>query len=590
MRLASSTIVVGAAWLAGLLLLIPLRVRPGYSPVESTTTIRELPLFALIFILWFTITLLGLSRPGRDCGSAWLVAIFGFIYLGFWTLHAPYGRFEDWANLKSAEDIARLFHVSRGGHYWPWPGLELIGSTVVTVTGLTPERAVKYLVVPSEVAYTLLLWLIMQEVVGNHIMPVGMATVAAVMANPFLPRFHFYPANFGSVILLVGILMMFRRKLNDIPAAVVIATAVIAITHFVTAIVMLVVIVVDTLERRRIFTYSYEEISVDFDNAEARSGEAGVPTRAMAALALMISWCVYWATPLVRLLGSHLADRLGAALALGSSEGWMYPLKLWAINVGSTSAPAWLRATRLFWIMAVYLAALVIALSVIRGSRAVWAVRVCAACLLVLAGLSLLAGFLSPGASEIYRYIQFGNVFAVPLAMVWLSRPGLRGPWDRALVCVVLGVLAFPSFLAGGDRSASLVYYPEQVEAGRWIATRATSGERRFAVGPGWSVILYYSPEGSVMRPPGIDEIKEDNYRGAMRRLHREYIATYLNTSGKPVFLWKDRLSYLYFVHWFGPQGAAEVLYPIDQASLSTNLVYANGFGAFFYNTARGKL
>lgn len=549
-------------------LLYPFDRHPIYSPVESISAIPCLPILYISMLAWVIADLYALRTTDSDMEAIAILTGLAIVYLGFWTVHAPNGRFEDWSNMAGAEELMSLGRLRQSGHYWPWPGLGLIGGVLGIITGRHLPQLLAWVVVVIEAAVPTLIYAIVRNIFLDPEVA-RLTTMVVILANPFLPRFHFYPANFGTILLLAGLLCVMRRRFCSLTIPL-IATG-LTVTHFVSNVVLLFIIAGALVVER------------------ARAGGESMGRIFLAALAwaviVTVAWHVYWAVPLIRLVGMQAIVRGRLLLGGHWTMMWGYVARLFMINAEPGATPWWLVMVRMFWLVWVYIAGIGVAVVWLVASRNRWTehahVTLLSMCLLSLVGISVLAGYLSTGGGELYRYIQLGSIFASPLCVFAILKLRMGEIPGTAIVWGVVASLFVPTFLGGGDRSLSYSYYGAQVMAGRWVhGVVENSAEMPvgFGVNPGWSLLAYYSRDELVERPPELDEVNLGNLREAMRARYDDYARRYIAVGdSREAILWLDGLGYAYFSHWFGPGGATYILAPIERAVAATDLVYSNG-------------
>jgi hypothetical protein len=133
-----------------------------------------------------------------------------------------------------------------------------------------------------------------------------------------------------------------------------------------------------------------------------------------------------------------------------------------------------------------------------------------------LLALGLLGTLLSPGGSELYRFVMYGSFLAVPVVL-WRI---LSSPWRRILfpaVFLLLLLTSLPTFFVHNNLVSLMADHPSEIAAGRFIEEVTVPQDLELFWTDGASApAMYFSPAARFLGPPQATELPtvEDFRRG----------------------------------------------------------------------------
>ena len=572
----SALLLISTLTLSAALVFYPLRPSPHHAPIESLDAIPHMAVLTFLVVTWIaSIILLICFSPSRP-SAIFVTLLFALVYFGFWTIHLPYGRFEDWTNMQTVGAIVSYGRIEEVAHYWLWPATGLVGAISSQVAGIEIVDLRLSLVLWFQITLALVMlvaffWLLRDDPVEWAVL----AVFVAIVSNELLARFHFFPRNFAHVLLIAASVVVLRATLTreqDARASVVllvVLTMALAATHLVTSVLLFFMVVGSHIVMRG-------------NGSSILRGPRG---RSMLVFCGVVPWAwqLYWAVPVLERVVDVVRQVVGSVREQGILFFYSYFLDVARIN--TAEAPAWASIVRLFWLALVYVIGTLIALTYLaKLGRIAFRFRL-AAIWVVSVGLVTIAGMvLVPGGEQLERYIYFGSYFLSPILLGVAVRSLGKRPAVLLTACVLTS-LAVPTLLVNGNLVGTFSYYPQQRAAGLFLQLSVLPEiERRasvsvFGVGPGWSVAAYHSIGASVKAQPWPDETtenREEYVRSGLAKFADAFGRQ--RRTGSVVVLWDDVLAPEYLRHWFGQLGTRHVLGPIQASLERGDVVYENGF------------
>jgi hypothetical protein len=472
---------VGRIWIVGCILggltaanLLSVRIPAwGYTPVQSLQVFRNPALSGVLYFVWFSVLLMLLWQARRPWHGSLLVAMFALTQIGVFVFATPLGAGEDWLDAVGSPLIQKSGRISRELYgYSNFPSLALLGALASTTAGvgvmdLRTPILVSWLVLISQILFAGY-----RRVLGS----VRLAALAGVIvfeSNLILSRFYFHPAVMGVTLTsgLVGFLLACKNPLNRRGMCLVLAfIASLAMTHLVSSLVALIVLVGFLVMRRR-----HPEVPA-------------VPMMIAAAL-LNTAWSLYWA-------GGAFKDLVGFLPRIDDrfSQGIAF---LWVGRVARANTegmPPWVMATQVFWWLVIYLAGGLIALRTLaRRLSSSDPANCLAAAYALLASANVVAVAVSPGGYDFYRVIVYGSPLAAPLVVGHLLS-GRKRWLAAAIFSLVLLFLGFPSLVAHNTTVGIAATRPEEIAAAQFLSSAISEDEGISVFGGfrGPDIVSYY--------------------------------------------------------------------------------------------------
>jgi len=559
------------------IVLYPTQYRLEYTPVQSLDAISNLWLFMVLLFLWMAALLLLLWRITSPRSAAFLVACFGVVYFGFWTVHWPYGAFEDWLNLQSAQVVILTGHVQPAvEHYWNWPGLAFLGASYSDVTGLQLPSVLPVLIPIAEVLLCLLLFEFYRRVLGDLRLAI-VAVIVAIVGNLYLLRFHFHPHDFALVLLFTFLLLNvlnLTAKGNHTSFLVTMLVTIgsLVVTHLVTSVLAMIMLLTMVILRK----FGVRELS------QMRRLSLVVITAV-----LIVGWQLFWAFPIFQSSVNRISLALQNALQ-GELSSLSYASMLASEN--TVGYPIWANVTRWGLVLVVYLLGTIYALWGIHWrSHASLQMKITSSWVVAAAALTGLLTLLIAGGEEIRRFIFYGSLLTSPVLVYWFFRR-LNRRSAQIFLSILLLVSIVPSFLSTSNLVSTSSYYKEDQSAGQFLQnfTGNSTQVELHGIGAGVGVGSFYLPLAD--KQPGL---LLDVSGGASNQSLESYatsryglLASRFVSSSSDSFFWTDQGFEAYLQQWFGKDAALSLVNSQPARGLldSTARVYDNGMVVLLRN------
>lgn len=548
----------------------PVEFRLEYTPIQSLDAIPMLSLFALLLVGWLGLLFALLWSTDKLWPTLGLVVVFGLVYFSFWTLRWPDGFRESWIKMQGVQVITSTGQLAPlGFHYSEWPGIATLGTVVSFVAGEDIASLNIPVVLAVQIALPICLFALYLRLLGST-RAAALAVVLAIMANAYLARFHFHPFWFGSLLLIVGYVILLRHirlpkpNTSDTVLLFVVAGG-ITVFHFYTGVLLFTSVAgMFVVQRWR----------------WARLPTIGVTPRTVMTITLLPAfWQLYWSSRISDNIVRHIPELLSNVLAREFNELFFYAGGVAAKNVAGI--PLWANVTRLGWLAGLYGGGVVLAVWVI-WRRDNWApqLRIASIWLLVIAVTGAVAVMLFGGGGEFRRFLMYGSPLAAPVVIACSYSVGRN--IALAGVAGLLLVLTVPTFLVNANVVSTESHYSEQRMAGEFLAHLTDAkdpgkGVVLYNIGAG-SIGRYHLPYASIESGLGLDRNRA-NPRESVRETYQRMIETYGASDGETGLhlMWTDASRLAGYTAWFGPDDAAYVLEPVSTTVPQSTRLYDNG-------------
>lgn len=580
-------------WLALLTLtavVVVYPTRPGlvFGPVESVDIIVNLPLFAAAYHLWlFALLVLLLSQagPSRDhWEKTFLVAIFALVFWGFWVVGAPEGKSEELGFLAHARFVGSTGRV--GLHepnlvYFGFPAIAILAHAVSGTTSLTYLASRTTLLLFNGVLVAVTLYRVYEPIgqpagkSGHHYL-VGVPLV--VQGSMSLASGYLFRPEAALAHPLLVVLVLLLRSQNDerhfftrqgLPMALIIFAA-LAVTHLYTSLAVVAVLGGAYAVR-----------------ATSRLRPVGFSVVVLFVLAI-VAWQVYYATPVFERVVTYVNRVIDLFL---QGKGFFYARTLLAANAGA-GVPLWASATRVFWVIAIYVFGGLLAVVNLRRLRQVTRdERIWTGAVMAVAVLTVLIALFTGTGDQLARYLQWGSFFAVPLILLYLSR-ALSPRWALGVVLVPFFLLSFSSFLAFNGNESVRRFYPQERRAAELLTSFYSDRAASLSLFSGLrsrSYYVYYLPQANfhssvdaVLAGDDVSVVWKDVGDLATRFVNRD---SGLDPPAAFVFDEAFRLTY-YHLLGISPQDAGWL--SVRARLATTNAFYDSGMVQLFVPRAGG--
>ena len=432
---------LGLLALSLVLLFYPVHPTLDYAPIQATTAIPHLTLFAILFYVWFAILVGLLLLQGE---SLWqhlvLLVILTSVTQGVWIL-------ETQGHIREAVLYATMVDYLKEGNrvapgiesfgYFSWPGSFLLATVVSQVASLSTWSALVALQLAWNGVFAILLYLLFLRTtksptlawLGTLLILVGSIQTAKLMQQ-------FHPGTLGMVLFVLALFLLQRgdeRDRNVLSGrfSFLLALSAMCIVHFVSSVTLMLVLasraVVAGLARHRLF----------------------LGNLIMLSAVLVVAWLIFYATgPFAGLTAVGKAS-LGELFSDGIRPSSYF--RALSRNYVGGEAPLWGAIIRYAWILVLYLAGAVLALVALLRIRRLGLAEQGALGLAIGVGAQGVISFAS-GEGNIIRFFTFAPIPFMMLVLIWLTTLSARA---RKLVLSVtialLLALSLPSFLANNN-------------------------------------------------------------------------------------------------------------------------------------------
>lgn len=495
------------------ILLFPVHLSFEYHPIQSVHVFDSLATFAAVYFAWLAVFLGLLFTGSRDGLGDWekaaLAGTFVLVFLGFWAVVTPYTREEGTYFLGHASYL-KHYSIPLGHpnlNYMDFPGLALYVNALSQITGID-DLDTRMLVLLWSAALTGFLLYCLYRPLTRHGSAIFLVAVPLAVQSSMMLSVGFFlrPENaLGLLHFITLAILLFPRQ--DAPmflaaprgrALVLILFTALAVTHLVTALAFVVLLVCVSVAR----------------------GSGGRPTLTLglAAAVILGSWVVYYAVATFDNVADYL-PRLRDHVQEG--DLFYYVNTLRSANV-SEQVPLWARITRASWWLVIYALGGLLAVVTLLRARRLGAVRVdYAAGLIAVALLTGVTTVVSGTGSQFYRYLEYGSFFAVPVVLGFIGRPHLHR-FGVAAALLLFVSLSLPSFFAHNGRIGSSAYYPPDIAVGRFLESRYGPEQERLTIFTSLRdrlLYTYYLPDSTYKTEP-FEEPKYGEHDSYWRALH----------------------------------------------------------------------
>jgi hypothetical protein len=565
--------------LTAAILFYPVHLRLVDSAIQSVDIIDNLPLFGVLYYSWLlAILVLLFSNAGPTVDhreKIILVTLFAVVFWGFWEIITPNGQSEEPAFLayaKYLDDTGRISLTERNFFYFDFPGLGIFAYAVSNVMGLSHLDARDLIMLSNAVLTGLFLYHLYRRLADSSARPATLYLLAAplvIQSNMMLSvGFFFRPENAVGLLFLMGLLILLVANRDETTffgrwqhslVAIILFTA-LTVTHFITA--MTFVVVLGGLYLVRV-----------------ASGRR-MSTSSTIALFLVLTgaWLMYYA---VRTFGTVTDSVPYFVDLLKGGDILFYAFTLGSANAGG-DVPLWATAARLFWLVAIYvLAGLLAVRNLTRLRRLGGGERDCTGALLAIGVMTAIVALVNGTGDQIARYIEYGAFFAVPLVVAFISR-ALPRRLGYALVVVPFFLLSLPTFLAFHSQIGVNAFYPQEHRAAQFLTSQYKDAGDDLALFTGIRdrhIYTYYFPD-SVLYSSTFSILKRSD-RETLWRDTGNLVSNFVNRSSrelqqKEVFVFSQGFQLTY--HHLNGVSPDDVEWLRIKAQLATtNAFYDNG-------------
>ncbi|MDR7559062.1 MAG: hypothetical protein QN141_11315 [Armatimonadota bacterium] len=502
----------GLATATAALLSFPTHFALEYHPVQSIHVFDNLPLFGALYYLWTTLLLSVLlttreeHRAVRE-GVA-IAALFTLVFVGFWSLvgggTVP-GR-------DTPVQAASVRHIVEAGHvtddlanpnlYLNFPGLPLILTTTIRVTGLSIHTVITLVTIMANALFAALLYLLAIGLLGS-VYRAGLAAILIVLSSPYSGLMSdLYPGSFSLVLLTLLLCLTHKlegegrqRSTNTFLFLLGIGILALAMTHMVTSFVFVAVVA------------AFSVLKWLRHHGKGRGAGFSV---LLIAVVIVLSWQLFYSTAILKNSTILVRNSLTSIDRFIEYIGTIFETQLGA------RVPGWATYTQYFWLLTVFALGTLLGLTNVARVRTLHPNDV-----LPTAGVvgtisltwAVTLGTAVKGGAEYYRFLMYAGIFTVPLIISLFSgstpTPGAGftinrrgGTLGSILLVVAVGILSLPSFLSYNKIAAFARVYPFELSAGEFL--EASYGDKEGVtlysdIASALAIAIYSAPKATFV-------------------------------------------------------------------------------------------
>ncbi len=571
------------------LLSFTISLRPSGEKIQALQAIPDLGLFILVFNLWFGALVSLLIRrmhhhqQQRDYAHLIVLGMLALVYWGFWTIHLPEGQSEELGFLALGTSLSlgggRLNDLPPNLLRYGFPGLGFLTAVTSTVLRLSSIATRTILLILSALVIVITTYRLYEKSIATpERRSASIAVLVTVVGSMYMAVSFFYrPDTVLSIPLFLCMLTLppftGPAKTGDRRSSllVVLLFSAVVITHFVTALASLAVL-----------------LGTSWINRRMGKKVAHLPLLLVLSVLLAV-WLVYYSVSVVSSAVSVIG-RVRELLSRG--EFLAYARTLMVANVGP-EVPLWARFVRTIWLFLIYVVGFAVAiLKLMKLHTLAEGEAKLSAGLVALAGLAVGLTLLSGTGDQVGRFLQFGVFFAAPLVVSAAWRKPSRGI-RAAAVC--LGLLVLPTFLAFNGEVSLRAFYPGERHAASFLASRsgAEAPPKIFTGGREINLLDSYLPRAEFQILPRVAEDPAVSGRSAVDEFWRKtdfLVSSFLSVPpGRAAFFVFSRVLPYTYEHLLGipgdDSGWENLLRRLEEA----DLFYQNGFSRLYATNPAGR-
>ena len=555
--------------LTAIIVLFPVHLTYEYRSVQSLHIFDNLLLFGALFYIWLLSLLLLLFSGGSEARTDWekvaLVCISSLVFLAFWVIILPYGRFDYMSNATLVKLIQRDGAIPLGrALYSDFPASHLMVLSVSQVTGLGIFDAVNLFLVCNALIFAALLYLLFSKAFKSTSVA-AFAALMLMLGNQFLSRgYTFWPGILSLVLLLAFLVLLsrgqhrFLETWQDRLIGIILLVATTAMYFQASILILLILVGIHLMQRLSKMT------------------PVAISTICLFAV-IPIAWEIYWTVqtfPGLADRASKMAEDIAGGTFLHSAPF------LAGGNVGERF-PLWVSVIRIYWWALIFGLGSLLGLRNLSRFRELSLVeRVELGGLLGVIMLAAIGTLVSVGGERFVHFLHYAAFFTVPVLLRTSLNLGKRiKGYGFALLVILLLLLSFPTFLVFNNKICTDTFYSYEMAGSEFLERSYGNGEGLTVVNP-YVPVTYYVPD--VHPEMGYWYVgaarNEDEFWQTVDAVAGAYS---IPRAGHTLFMVHDRLKVTgEFVlgisptdpHWQGIEDE------ISARLMDTSLIYDNGY------------
>jgi hypothetical protein len=341
--------------------------------------------------------------------------------------------------------------------------------------------------------------------------------------------------------------------------------AALTITHLVTALVFIIILMSIYLLGR----YSKKNL-IEF------------PLVTLCTITIL-TWLTYFAistdTSLVNIISTNIRDLFGTQIVSS------YLVNMTSSYFGAVGTPVWVDLIRYFWLALVLAPGSIVALINLFKVRNLSQMDIALLGGVVGLGIFVVLTLIESGLVEGFRALFYLPLFSVPIIFGFLS---IRGNFVKrfvpAILLVIILALSVPTFLVHNDRVGIAAIYPQEISTSKFLSSCYGNGEALNIVGDSSTdrQILLDMPEANYESFLSYTEENEDQVWSGLALLVKDFESpgeSYNNS----LFLYSGRLA-SNFTYLFRVDPTSDPKWQLLNETLNQNsLIYNNGMMEVYY-------
>jgi hypothetical protein len=578
-------------WIVLLLLtsaisLFPVTLNFEYHAVESLHIFGDyLWFFGILFVLWMAILLLLLLTGIGEWQRIALLAIFAFVFFGFWVFITPYGGWCDglvnMGNVRylSQSESIPFDHITLA--YFQYPGIHLTGFALSEILGIDIPEIRTFFLVFCRVLLAILLYLLFARSIKNPQMA-SLAVIFLACGAMLITRTVFH-AGVTAIIFFV-IMLYFLVKSGALAKPAIASLFILCFAALTITYVPIPVFFIFVLG------------GIYLINRFSKQKTVNLTLLILCAVVFLI-WQIFWATLMFEGLAEHTEDFLAA---FEDPLERLMPLFGIATQKLGEQIPLWARLTSYFWLVFLYLFGGVLAIRnifKIKKLDSIGTIETGGLWGIIIASAITIFAF-SEG-TQYHRFLMYVPFLAAPLIIKFVSgieknkrelqfidtplsqNPVGANKFSLIAIPLLLLVLSFPTFLVNHSGINTQSVYEYELSSGEFVRDYFEQDGLLFIsdVVTVYS-FMYYTPDAELSPPPQLWDIsnEEELWLSFQRKAD-----TFINYRKTSVFAVSERFDQPYRSTYDIDKTGTKWAAFISQLAPS-DMVYDNGHTQIFVN------
>ncbi|MFA5628904.1 MAG: hypothetical protein WC958_01365 [Dehalococcoidales bacterium] len=563
--------------LSSAIFLFPVKLKFQYFSVESLYIFGDkLWLFCVLFLLWITVLLILLLTRINEWQRILLIAIFALVFFGFWVVITPYGGWCDGlVNMGHVKYLAQVQEIPFSHDtlaYFQYPGIHLTGFALSEITGIDITQIRTFFLIFCSIIQAIFLYLLFNRLLKNK-QAASLAVIFLICGALLITRTVFHPAVTASVFFVILFYLLTKdNKLDNPPVMVLFILSFVALT-------------ITYLPSSLFFIFALSGIYII---NRLKKQKTFPITLIIFCMFVFLSWQIFWATRMFGDLTAHIEDFIAA---FNNPLERLMPIFGTASQSLAADTPLWAGLTRYFWLAALYLLGIILALrnafkikkldfNETVETGALWGILIA----------SLIAILAFGEGTQWHRILVYAPYLIAPIIIRALYKvPDIlyRGKitctqnYMPLLLSALLILIALPTFLVNHASINTQSIYKYELRSGEFVANNFNQNELLF-ISDGVTVysFAFYIPDAVLAHPAQPWDINSEKELWASIQEKSEQ---FQNSSATALFALTERFDQSYRDVFDIDKTSKEWLGLIWELE-SNNLIYNNGHAKIYKN------